>query len=215
LIDGGRDGYTVLADTWLFDGTTWRSVPNPIGRPQRHHHSLTFDSESGHVVAFGGLNHWLDYILTMGDTWEWQPASIPTWTRLGRGCLGSAGTPSLDLVGVPPTLGSSLQLQVSALPLQSGALVLALGFGIAELGQVPLPLTLSYLGMPDCQLWIAPEPTATFLYLHAGQSFVWSSAIPANPALAGLSLASQVLVFDGGAPNGIGATTNAGVLTIW
>lgn len=68
--------------------------------------------------------------------------------------------------------------------------------------------------MPDCMLWIAPEAGAGPLLLHAGSSLNWSVALPAAPALAGIRLAMQALVFDGNAGNGIGAVSNAGIATL-
>jgi hypothetical protein len=77
-----------------------------------------------------------------------------------------------------------------------------------------LPIDLAAAGLPSCKLWIAPEPGAALLLPHPGSSLNFPLAIPAIPALADLRVALQAFVFDATAPNGIGAVTNAGVMTL-
>ena len=62
----GRSGVS-LADTWIWDGETWRQaeVAGPSGRD---HHRAVYDRKRDRVVLFGG---W-DGVQVVGDTWEWD-----------------------------------------------------------------------------------------------------------------------------------------------
>lgn len=57
------DGKTVLDDTWLWDGSTWRAVEGAPRPPARCKHALAFDSERNRMVLYGGSPR---------DTWEWD-----------------------------------------------------------------------------------------------------------------------------------------------
>jgi hypothetical protein len=143
---------------------------------------------------------------------ELPPPGSATWTRYGLGCAGSAGTPRLDAAaGALPALGTTFPLQVTSLPAQPGAVYLAFGWTITQWNGVALPIELQGLGLPACKLWIAPEPGAGPLLLHTGNSVTLPLVLPNVPALAGLRVGAQALVFDAAAPNGLGAVSNAGI----
>lgn len=61
ISDGGK---TLLGDTWLWDGNTWRAVESTPRPPARSKHAMAFDSERNRVVLYGGEGH--------KDTWEWD-----------------------------------------------------------------------------------------------------------------------------------------------
>ncbi|MCB9919318.1 MAG: hypothetical protein H6832_13025 [Planctomycetes bacterium] len=54
-------------DTWLFDGSLWRSVRNPVAPPSRAGHRLEYGIVRNTCLLFGGRS-W-DYL---DDTWEWD-----------------------------------------------------------------------------------------------------------------------------------------------
>jgi hypothetical protein len=67
--------FTVLDDTWTWDGTTWKVEMPPGERPSaRQDHAMTFDSNRGVVVLFGGTGP----SGRLNDTWEWNGER---WTR--------------------------------------------------------------------------------------------------------------------------------------
>src|SRR5690242_2036944 len=94
----------------------------------------------------------------VAEHWELAPPANPDWAIHGQGCSGSAALPHLDRVGTAlPSLGSAFPLQLSSLPQAPGAAWLAFGFGIDNWNGAALPLRLAGIGLPACDLWIAPE----------------------------------------------------------
>ena len=77
-----------------------------------------------------------------------------------------------------------------------------------------LPVDLGMVGLPGCDAWIAPAPGLAVLVPYASAA-THSLALPASPALAGLVLGAQAVVFDAGAPSGLGTVSNAAILRIY
>ena len=73
LFGGIDDTGQLLADTWLWNGTSWRRA-EVEGPPARYETYMAFDAARGVVVLFGGDR---DSDL-LGDTWEWDGSQ---WTR--------------------------------------------------------------------------------------------------------------------------------------
>jgi len=208
----GANGST--RDIWTWDGSAWVSFGYSPHNRGVYGHAMAYDAgRLRMVVAHGGWFQPSSFNIGNYDSvWELPPPPTATWTRHGLGCAGSAGVPVLDRVGsVVPALGTSFPMQITSLPAQPGAAYLALGFGITQWNGAALPLRLGLIGLPACQLWIAPEPGLGPLLLHNGASLTWQLVLPATPALAGVQLAAQALVFDAAAPGGVGAVTNAGL----
>jgi hypothetical protein len=74
--DGAHD--TVLADTWLWDGATWREVTGP-GPPARAEAAAAYDPRRNRVVLFGGYTDVGTERRKLDDTWEWDGMA---WKRL-------------------------------------------------------------------------------------------------------------------------------------
>ncbi len=68
LHGGGNSSFTVLRDTWEYDGTAWKRV-NTVG-PVRYVHSMAYDANRGVTVLFGGRNTGSGDPLS--ETWEWD-----------------------------------------------------------------------------------------------------------------------------------------------
>lgn len=63
---------TTLADSWLWNGTSWQQTGDG---PPRYHHQMVYDARRGTVVMFGGIDGSLQY---PNDVWEWDGA----WKRI-------------------------------------------------------------------------------------------------------------------------------------
>ena len=65
----------MLADTWIWAGTTWENVTPTYSPPARDSFTMGFDPATGQLVLFGGLAPNDGYY---DDTWTWN-GSI--WTQ--------------------------------------------------------------------------------------------------------------------------------------
>jgi hypothetical protein len=74
LLFGGRRTGTnpvSLADTWVFDGTSWSELT--VGSPAaRHEHAMAYDSARQRIVLFGGNSSDGSPLPPLADTWEWD-----------------------------------------------------------------------------------------------------------------------------------------------
>ena len=89
VLFGGTDtSGTALAETWVYDGTTWTNVtplpgaPNP---PARLWAGMAFDTATGTAILFGGCAK-IACSQYLGDTWSWNGSA---WTN-----MNPSGTPS-------------------------------------------------------------------------------------------------------------------------
>jgi hypothetical protein len=64
---GARNETVYLADTWEWNGKTWRMVAHS-GPAARTACQLAYDARRGRTVLFGGLNA----TMSLNDTWEWD-----------------------------------------------------------------------------------------------------------------------------------------------
>ena len=69
LFGGHAEGSTEFGDTWIWDGFNW-NIARLSGEipPIRRHHSMTFDSQRGQIILFGGLGE----DGPLNDTWIWN-----------------------------------------------------------------------------------------------------------------------------------------------
>lgn len=213
LFGGQVSNGSHLGDTWEYDGASWTQLSTLHAPDPRTGTSLAYDSIRRCVVMHGGLPAGsLVYHYPVHDTWELTGPESPTWTSHGQGCASSAGMPVLDVPGgATPQLGSTFPLRCTGLPPLPGTVLLLFGIDGARWNGTPLPVALDPLGLPGCQLWIAPQPGSHAVLLHGGGSIVHDLPLPPNPGFAGMHLAVQALVLDPFAANGIGGVTNAGL----
>lgn len=61
-----------LADTWLWDGTTWLRSESGSAPSARAYHAMAFDPRHGQVVLFGGRASPTE---VLGDCWVWSGSS--------------------------------------------------------------------------------------------------------------------------------------------
>ncbi|MGH7150644.1 MAG: FG-GAP repeat domain-containing protein, partial [Planctomycetota bacterium] len=118
----------------------------------------------------------------------------------GMGCSGSSGTPPRIGATGAPAIGATFSLHVSS---ASGGTVAALLIGASNTTWygIPLPLDLSFLGLPACSLLVSPDfavfaPTIG-VGPTAGHATV-GGVIPGNAALLGQSVFAQWFVVEPG-----------------
>ena len=131
----------------------------------------------------------------------------------GQGCPGPNGNPQLSLLtGSEPRLGSTLQMQMSNLPMIATITVGILGLSNSQSspasGGYPLPADLGAIGLPGCTQYVSVDNTRYFLAF--GGSAPWNIGIPFNPIFAGVTFHMQGAVL--GAPTD--TVTNAATAQI-
>jgi hypothetical protein len=148
LLCGGVDSSGALQDTWEWNGSAWTQLA-PTGTPGVYPTDLVYDAVRDVFVT-----------IAAGTTWEHVPGNIvpATFVSYGAGCVGPNGTPLLtNVAGSLPRIGSTLQLRLSNLPPSFLNVPLGfLGFDASSWGGIPLPLSLTPLGLPGCDALLAP-----------------------------------------------------------
>ncbi|MCB9879791.1 MAG: hypothetical protein H6835_19545 [Planctomycetes bacterium] len=196
VLYGGFDG-APLTDTWEWDGADWTQVLVPgMGAAQSIAYDVTRD------VIVGWTNN--------ARTFEYLPGVVAAFDTYGSGCAGPAGTPDLHAVGGSvPRIGTTLQLEVSALPASLFNVPVGfIGFDDTQWGGLPLPLPLDVLGFPGCSAFLAPE-LSVGLSNNAGVAS-WNVAIPLDVAAVGVDLYFQAGVLVLGWNPGAFVFSNAG-----
>lgn len=190
----------LFANTYEYDGVAWQpAVPTTYWATK-----VVYDPSRHRIVGAGGTGHMIESLV----------ATSPTFTHHGLGCLGSAGTPSLDTTpNTTPALGTTFPLQMTSLPPSPSFAYLALGFDLATWNGIPLPIDLAAIGMPNCKLWV--EPLAGALLSTTAGTASFALPIPALPALAGQVLGAQALSFDAQAPSGFATVSNGAILRLY
>lgn len=182
-------------------GAPWVQV-NLVGEvPSAVVPAMVFDQRRNRLVLPG----W------NGNTWTYGPVNSATHAVHGAGCPGSLGEPRLAVTEpwTVPWLGTTMQVDVTNVP--QAIAILTTGLDDRLWGATSLPLDLSALGMPGCELRVAPEVAA----LGFGVGTVgFSVAVPNQPVLLSLWFFQQAAVPDPGLnPLGL-VMTNSAVATI-
>ncbi|MCU0866508.1 MAG: kelch repeat-containing protein [Planctomycetes bacterium] len=206
---GGVGGPTAtagnyLGDTWYWDGTSWTQVLPGVVPSPRASTGFVYDPVRDRGVMFGGNLTSTHF----NSLWAFQSATPARLVPFGQGCVGSVPAPTLTAADhTRPWLGDSYGLRIGGLP-PSGICVLVTGLSNQFWNGLPLPLDLTLLGMPACDALVSPDLlNAVF---HQGSAVV-TTTLPLNPAVAGLSIYQQALVFHPGALNPLGALTSNGI----
>jgi len=74
VLFGGNSGPVASAETWEFDGITWKLRAPVRSPPRRTAASLVYDSARGSLILFGGRR-----LALLADTWRYDGV---TWTEL-------------------------------------------------------------------------------------------------------------------------------------
>jgi DNA-binding beta-propeller fold protein YncE len=105
LFGGMNSSYTVLADTWTYNGTTWTQQSPATSPSARQFSTMAYDAATGTIVLFGGNNG----NSNLADTWTYNGT---TWTRQS-----------------PATSPPARQLSTMAYDVATGTVVLFGGYG--------------------------------------------------------------------------------------
>jgi len=140
----------------------------------------------------------------------YDTTNAPFYGTYGVSCKGSGGVPAMT-----PTKASNLKLgspfiiDITNLPKAEKLVLMMTGFRNNAFGAAPiLPLELTGLGTPGCNLYIEPFDFKALVNAAGTSKFV--TGIPNNSAFLGIALFHQCIVFDKAA-NKFGMTfTNAG-----
>jgi hypothetical protein len=83
LLFGGEDNTgTILADTWVYNGTNWTHLQPATSPTPRLWHGMAFDAAHGTIVLFGGCPNTTCSPAYLGDTWLWNGTTWALQTGL-------------------------------------------------------------------------------------------------------------------------------------
>ena len=143
-------------DTWSYSNGTWVQLFPTLSPPARRGAALTWDSQDGYLVLFGGMNDSYPY-LAFQDTWTFLGGQ---WTDRTPTVVNSTNTPSVRFVA-----------QMTDDP-AAGYILLFGGCEYEGCGS-PMDDTWSYLNgtWTDRTYTVGPGPSS-----RAGEAFVWDPA---------------------------------------
>ncbi|MEM7200981.1 MAG: kelch repeat-containing protein [Planctomycetota bacterium] len=202
---GGSDASSVGAyppDTWQWRGI-WSNVDAPATPGGRSHHAMVYDCRRDRVVLYGGSVSGYYTGASFDDTWELEPYTPPApYTDaavaafgLTPACPGASVKPLLGTNDGRPWMGETLDLHVGPMGgfLSPAPVVVALGLSDTAWGAVPLPLSMSFVGRPDCQLLVSPDATLTGV---ARGGLFFPLPLPVCTACPGTRFFAQVLAYE-------------------
>ncbi|MCA8954674.1 MAG: beta-lactamase family protein [Planctomycetes bacterium] len=160
-------------------------------------------SERMAIVRFADSEVWKDD----GFFAALMPAAFQ---KIGDGCKGAGGVPSLVAV-TPPKTGTTFEWRIDNLPTVPTLGITYVGLSSTTWGTVPLPLELSFLGAPGCRLFVS----ADFALPWVGASSVTQRLpVPDTATLSVRRFYLQSAVVDGSA-NALAMTlSDAGVARV-
>ena len=118
-----------------------------------------------------------------------------SYTVFGPGCPGTAGVPTNTASG-PPQLGAAPTITFGNLPFPFIAIAVLGVSNTFTSGVVPLPLDLTVIGMPGCNLRVSLDVTLAVVGAGGSAGFVFG--IPNQPNLIGYTFYTQGIVLDPG-----------------
>ncbi|MGE3174399.1 MAG: hypothetical protein AB7O97_17345 [Planctomycetota bacterium] len=218
LIVGGTANAAMaqdILDSWELRAGVWSQLPAGPSPITRRDAAMAHDAARGRTVLTLGDNAQLIpffgqvALWPQGDAWELGPPSTATASVYGVGCPGSSGSPQLAAANAP-VLGGTFSLSLTGVPSGASPVVFALGVEFGAWDLVPLPLDLAAIGLPGCDLWLAPIELRAAV--ATGGAATLGVALPAALP-SGTRFAVQALSIDAAAPGAVGATSNAVLAT--
>ncbi|MCA8956537.1 MAG: beta-lactamase family protein [Planctomycetes bacterium] len=136
-----------------------------------------------------------------------MPAAV---AKIGDGCKGAGGVPSLVAV-TPPKIGTTFEWRIGNLPATPTLGITYVGLSNTSWGTVALPLDLSFLGAPGCRLFVSTD----FALPWAGASSVTQRLpVPNSNTLSVHRFYMQSAVVDGTANTLAMTLSDAGVVRV-
>jgi hypothetical protein len=190
------------------DGSGWAAAPpvpgQAAGTPWATGVPWIADAQFG---ADGALYVCERQFSTTGSLRRIRPTAA-TFAPFGSGCAGTFGTPVLAAApGSLPVLGGTFTMQLTGLGTQPALGLGMLGISKSQWDSAPLPLDLTFVGLINCTLAMAPLFSTPLLL--PGASATWPWAIPLQADLFGQEFYAQALVLDAAA-NPFGAVLSNG-----
>lgn len=194
LLDGDDPTSTTIGasqphHTWTLCAGQTTQLNTVFAPEPRQRAAMAFDSSRGVMVMFGGSA--TIYGLQYSDTWEFELGPVAEFSTYGQGCAGSRGVPSVSApLGSLPRIGTTFTVQVSNVPF-TGPVFLGVGFSDSDYGGTPLPLDLSTVGAPGCELLQSLDALLPLANIVGSAS--WSLTVPPIP---GGEFFVQAFAFD-------------------
>jgi len=188
VLYGGGTFANPRSDVWEWDGITWAELattgqPPPPGLEQdvayeRHEQLVLVTFDRGVKTTWTLVNP--------------TPARVARFGRCCFGCIDFTqnGRPGLNEDWNRPWLGDTWTLRAGGAPRPHTA-VLLLGGSRTAWGSVQLPLSLGFLGSPQCSLYVSPDVVLPATLV----SFWWTTPVPVpdRPELLGHEIHAQFL----------------------
>lgn len=175
--------------TWTLSAGLTTQLNATFAPEPRQRAAMAFDSARGVMVMFGGTIS--TYGAQYSDTWEFELGPVAEFSTYGQGCAGSRGVPSVSApLGSLPRIGTTFTVQVSNVPF-TGPVFLGVGFSDSDYGGTPLPLDLSTVGAPGCELLQSLDALLPLTNIVGSAS--WSLTVPPIP---GGEFFVQAFAFD-------------------
>ncbi|MEM7201350.1 MAG: hypothetical protein AAF628_13855 [Planctomycetota bacterium] len=182
MLFGGR-GATALNDLWEWDGRDWRPVPTTIRPPAGQEFDLVYDPVRENLVLVS-----FDFVLGTRTTWALTNTTQAIVTEFGMSCASFMN----PLPWERPWIGDDWSVGIGG-PWR--APVLLVGGSKTSWAGLPLPTSLSVLGVPSCFLNVSPNVVLPSV-LGPRARFVAAVPVPGAPALVGKEVHVQFAALD-------------------
>lgn len=206
VIYGGAEASgNILGDTWHYNGTSFYQAMVGASPARRAGAHMAYRSATQELMMWGGTNG-----AGLADTWAYTPGTATVaYNYYGTGCPGSAGTPYLDLnPGTLPFSGQRFSALIKQVPFFAPTFMMIGNSDQNHLG-LPLPYSLTSLGMPGCDLLTGPD--GVYPCTNIFGTALWDVQLP--PGLGGQSFFNQAVIFDASA-NAMGVSLSNGAQAI-
>ena len=205
VLFGHRIDVAAPAETWLFDGKTWRQASTPTVPSPRTEASMAWDTRTGKVVLFGGINTRTG--AELGDTWVWSgsswaqltppgPVPAPRYNAALTEKTGRAGLLLAGGVGATAALNDTWSFVDGAWhALPATFLPIGRYIGVTETNDdVPMLLGFDAGGSWQQRAWVPPNNSEPNMY--PGDWAVLKSLTQPRSLLGAVATATDIRVVD-------------------